>query len=187
MIRREDFTVLNMGDAAVLLEALNGSDKPLTLEDLRTYVINGQACLRFMEAAEADGLIDIEIQKYPHRKYQIEITDFGREIASFLLPAFDLVAPEKPMKERSISRNYADPILRALRANGTMLQKELMTVISSWRTLKDLLDALEEDGLIESEMSLKWKKHWLYRLTPLGKVVANAYQLAFQMINERKG
>ena len=187
MIRREDFTVLSMGSAAVLLEALYESEKPLTLDDMRTRVINGRACLDFMEAAEADGLIDIEIQKYPHRKYQVEMTDFGREIASFILPAFDLVAPDKPLKKRSVSRNYADPILRTIRVNGTVVQKDLMAVISSWRTLKDLLDALEDDGLIESEMSLKWKKHWLYRLTPLGKVVANAYQLAYQTINDRKG
>lgn len=185
MIRREDFTVLSIGNSVVLLSALNESEGPMSLDDMRKHVINGAACLAFMDAAEADGLVDIRIQKYPHRTYQVELTDFGREIISFLLPALDLVAPKKPLKDRCVARNYADPVLRTIRANGVVIQSDMLDIISSWRTLKVLLDALEEDGLIESEISYEGKKHWNYRLTPLGKVVANAYQLAFQMITTR--
>ena len=159
----------------------------MSLDDMRKHIINGAACLNFMDAAEADGLIDVSIQKHPHRTYQVELTDLGREIVSFLLPALELVAPGKPLKNRSVAKNYADPVLRSLHANGVMIQSDLQEIMSSWRTLKSLLDSLEEDGLIESEISFEGKKHWNYRLTPLGKIIANAYQLAHRMIVNRAG
>ncbi len=182
MTCREDLTVLSNGNSIVLLSALYESKEPMSLDDMREHVRNGAACLRFMDDAEVDGLVDIRIIKTPRRMYAVTLTDLGREIASFLLPATELVAPGEPLKEKSIALDYADVLLMTLR-KGTVLNKNsLMELIPSWRTMTNLMDALENDGLVESTLSFEYKKHWEYNLTPLGKVVANSFQMANDMI-----
>lgn len=182
MTRREDLTVLSNGNSIVLLSALNESNEPMSLDDMREHVPNGAACLRFMDDAEADGLVDIQIIKTPRRMYAVTLTEFGRSIASNLLPAAELVAPGKPLREKSIAQDYADVMLMTFRKGTVQNKNSLLELVPSWRTITNLIDALEGDGLLESTLSFEYKKHWEYNLTPLGKVLANSFQMATDMI-----
>ncbi len=187
MTRREDQTVLSYGNSIVLLSALYEKNGPMSLDDMRQFVPSGTACLRFMDDAEAQGLVDIQIFKKPRRMYSMTMTDFGRQIASFLLPTMELVAPDKPLREKSIASNHAASILNVIRDGSIRGKTHLLETVPCWRTVTNLLDALEEDGLIESTISSENRKHWEYRLTPLGMVVANSFQMATDQILSRYG
>ncbi len=176
MAQQEESAVLS-NDAIVLLSALHFSNEPMSLDGMLGIVPDKGACLRFMDDAEADGLIDIRIVREP-RMYYATPTAFGRTVASSLVLMGDTVASGRPPRERGIATERAFAILLAIK-DGTFGDRETSAEVSA-----DLLRALEDGGLIESVPGCG--THPGYRLTPSGEDAAEEFRTAMDRIASRR-
>lgn len=182
-------TSLTQQDSLVLLLAICSSEEPLSYNDLRVYVNSVTAVSHFLDAAEDDGLIDIEVLSKPVRRFRITPTAMGREIGTMLALVDSLVAPGKETKEKSINMRYAELVMRSILAHEPMKQCEVLEIVTNYETATSLLGALEEDGLIVSrkdDEATVGRPAKVFLLTPTGRTVANAYKTIFNRIDARR-
>ena len=179
MIRDDAFfTSISEKHTLALLLYLKDAASTVILKDLQHITNHTQTLRMRLDEMEEDGLVDIEITGGIHRTVNIILTDLGNEIALMLSMANSLVTPEKDMK-------YADPILRVLRGHTFLMQADILKVIPIYRNVVKVLGALENDGLVRSELSKEKNKNIRYSLTQKGKQVADAFQFAYEKIEKK--
>lgn len=184
-----NYTSLGQQGGLVLLLSICSSKEPVTYNELRRHVGSMTAVSGFLDAAEDDGLIDIEVMNTPRRKFLITPTAMGKEVGTMLSLINSLVAPGKDTKDKSINMRYAETVLREILAHEPMKQCELLEVVTVHRKLTELTDALEEEGLItvkQDDSHATGRPAHLYFLTPLGRTVADAYRTIFEKIDARR-
>ncbi len=83
---------------------------------------------------------------------------------------------------KSLDEKYAKSILLYLLKKGEVLQKDLSHIVKNLRSLKQILDSLEDDGLITITEKIIGRRAYYISLTDKGRVVAeqlrNAEKLA---------
>lgn len=179
-------TSLSQQGSLVLMLAICSSEEPLSFMDLRAYMAPTRGLRNFLDAAEDDKLIDIEVLTRPVRKFRITPSALGREIGTMLSLIDSLVAPGKRTEDKSINMRHAETVLRALLAREPLKQCEMLDIVTNYGQATSLLDALIEDGLVMSDNPKEGtvgRPPIVYRLTPLGRTVANAYKTIFERID----
>ena len=90
----------------------------------------------------------------------------------------------KSDNEKSIGMKYADPILRLLRGHEYLMQTDILRTIPIYRNVVKVLAALENDGLVRSELSKEKNKNIRYSLTGTGRQIADTFQLIYEKIKK---
>lgn len=183
MIRDDPFfTSISEKHTLGLLLYLKKCDDAAILKDLQHITNHTQSLRMRLDEMKEDGLVIINIITRGHRTVSITLTDLGKEIALMISMMDSLVSPEKYVKYKSIGMKYADPILRILRGRTFVMQADILKKIPTYRYVVRVLDALEKEGLVTSELSREKNKNIRYSLTSKGKQVADTFQLIHEKI-----
>lgn len=164
------------GVASIML-ALRDADGPLIFKDLSPIIRNSQSLRRTLDDMEEDGMIDMTVVLTGHKSISVSLTDAGRDVSLLLRVASNL-APGG-----SLDMRHADPILRILRGKEYVVQKDILERISSYVSVRDVLDSMERDGLIVHTVKTEWPKEDRYSLTVLGEQIAVIYQAIWEKID----
>lgn len=186
MIRDDGyFTSLTEKGTFRVLLALNRADGPLMQAELAPVIVNNHTRHQLLDLMEADGLIDIEVRQKPHRTYYVSLTPLGKEIAVILEMADSTVPGTEG--EKSIELKYADPVLRKLLEEKTVMQADLLKLVQTYRYMTRVTEALESDGFIKKESPEGKQRPLMYSLTPSGKRMAETFELIYSKIRNRPG
>ena len=175
------FTSISEKSTLALLLALKYFDRPVILKELQSITNHTQTLRTRLDEMEEDGLVDIEIVSEPRKNVVITLTDLGKEVSLLLSMADSIV---KSDNEKSIGMKYADPILRLLRGHEYLMQTDILRTIPIYRNVVKVLTALENDGLVRSELSKEKNKNIRYSLTNTGKQIADTFQLIYEKIRK---
>lgn len=184
-----NFTSLSQQNSLALFLAICSAEEPLSFNELRGSENSSRGVRVFLDHAEDDGLIDIEVLSTPVRKFRIIPTAMGREIGTMLTLVDSLVAPGKETREKSINTRYAETVLRSLLVHEPMKQCELLEIKDAYNTISTLMAALEDDGLVTSRRDVDGsvgRPPIMYSLTPTGRTVAKTYRTIFDMIDAKR-
>ena len=175
------FTSISEKSTLALLLALKDFDRPVILKELQSITNHTQTLRTRLDEMEEDGLVNIEIVSEPRKNVVITLTDLGKEVSLLLSMADSIVKSEG---EKSIGMKYADPILRLLRGHDYLMQTDILRTIPIYRNVVKVLGALENDGLVKSELSKEKNKNIRYSLTGTGKQIADTFQLIYEKIRK---
>lgn len=169
--------------SVTIIKTIKDANKPIIKKDLYAISSNSQTLRDRLCRMEEEGLIDMTVYLKGHKKIIIELTPLGNEVAVMLSMVDASVSPHKRTEDKSIDMKYAETVLRIIRRNGTVRMKDIMKIIPSFNSLKTLLAALCEDGLLLCTENEK-RTRKTYSLTDLGKNVADVYQTIWEKIDE---
>lgn len=174
-----------MGESRILsiLLALKDAKGPIILKDLQSVVGNIQSLRSRLDRMEEDGLVDMVVVLIGHKHVTVDLTDVGRDVSSLLSAVNVLVSPDKDVSCKSLDMRYADPILRMLRRREYLVQKEILDEMDSYRSIKRVLQALEDDGLVARVIKEEWPSEIRFSLTSFGRQIADIYQCVYEKID----
>ena len=166
------FTVMSEARTVSCILALKGKENP-KMKDLQHITNHSQTLKARLDEMEAEGIICIKTVYRP-KTYLISLTDKGNDIA-LLLSIADTIIPGE-LSTKSIDLKYADPLLRMLRGRDYVVQKEILTVIPVFASIKKVLSKMEEEGLVTIEENTDSHREVRYSLTPVGKKIADVFE-----------
>lgn len=170
------FTSIGEGRTIALLLALKDAPGPLIIKDLLPILKHTQTLRTRIDRMRSEGLTEVKVLTEPHKRVEIALTDKGKEIALLFSMANLSVSPGKKLKDKSLDMKHADPILRILWGKEYTVQKEFVDVLHSYDVIVKVLSVMESDGLITAEDNREGGREFRYRLTPLGRQIADVYQ-----------
>ncbi len=166
------FTVMSEARTVSCILALKGKDNA-KMKDLQHITNHSQTLKARLDEMEAEGIICIKTAYRP-KTYLISLTDKGNDIA-LLLSIADTFIPGE-LCNKSIDMKYADPLLRMLRGRDYVVQKEILTVIPVYASIKKVLSKMEEECLVTIEENTDSHREVRYSLTPVGKKIADVFE-----------
>ena len=142
---------------------------------------NTQGLRKRLDEMEKGGIVRIIVNRDYHLTVNVSLTELGKEISSILLKMNKIIDNGKSIKEKSIDMKYTDPICRILLENGTMVQKDIIDNVGSFRVVVKVLELMVDEGLLVRDCVGR-EVH--YTLTSDGEKIAKGYRKINALLTE---
>ena len=174
------FTTISEGRTIALLLAIR--DNPRTIKELKPIMPNNTSLKNRLLQMEKEGLVKVTTIHDRYKYVVTEITDFGKRVADLFSIVNVLVLPNKEIGEKSIDKRHFDPIIRLLRMEQPMYQRNIRDEIGSTAPTVKMLNMMIEDGIVSVKCEKERVPTYWYSLTTLGEQIAAIYQTVYDGI-----